>query len=75
MRLTDAQYERIAPMLPTPRGKSVVHHRQVMDARSLDSKIIKLHADGSGAPRKRIVAWRLTSQRPDLSPRLGEGTC
>ena len=32
MRLTDAQYERIAPMLPTPRGKLTSSQRQVMDA-------------------------------------------
>ena len=109
MRLTDAQYERIAPLLSTPRGKLTVPQRQVMDALfyiakegctwrglppefgpwhpiymrlnrwakagvlervvtelqrdrlagleldalSLDSTIIQLHADGTGALRKR----------------------
>lgn len=108
MELTDAQYERIAPLLPTPRGSYRIPHRQVLnallfvakeggtwrclperfgnwhtiyvrlnrwakrgvlervfeelqrdrlesltlDALSLDSTIIKLHADGSGARRK-----------------------
>ncbi|MCY3786537.1 MAG: transposase [bacterium] len=107
--MTDAQYERIAPLLPTPGGKSTVAQRQVMDALwhiakegcswpglppefgpwhtmyfrlnrwakagvqervvaelqrdqlaglelealSLDSTIIKLHADGAGALRTR----------------------
>ena len=109
MELTDAQYERIAPLLPKPRGSLTIPHRQALDALlyvakqgctwrglptyygnwhtvyvrlnrwakrgvlqrvfaelqrdqvesldldvlSLDSTIIKLHADGSGALRKR----------------------
>ena len=32
MRLTDAQYERVAPLLPIPRGKLRVPQRQVLDA-------------------------------------------
>ena len=109
MRLTDTQYERVAPLLPLPRGKLTVPQRQVLDALfyiakegctwralpaefgpwhtiymrlnrwakagvlarvlselqrdqlaaleldalCLDSTIIKLHADGAGALRKR----------------------
>ena len=109
MELTDAQYERIAPLLPKPRGSLNIPHRQALnallyvakegctwrglperfgnwhtvyvrvnrwakrgvlervfaelqgdqlqsldlEALSLDSTIIKLHADGSGALRKR----------------------
>ena len=109
MELTDAQYERIAPLLPKPRGSLTIPHRQALnallyvgkegctwrglpprfgnwhtvyvrvnrwakrgvlervwrelqgdqgaarhlEALSLDSTIIKLHAAGSGAPRKR----------------------
>ena len=109
MELTDAQYERIAPLLPRPRGSLLIPHRQALNALlyvakegctwrglpahfgnwhtvyvrlnrwakrgvlervfgelqrdqmasrhlvalSLDSTIIKLHADGSGARRKR----------------------
>ena len=108
MELTDAQYERIAPMLPKPRGSLNIPHRQALnallyvakegctwrglpehfgnwhtvyvrvnrwakrgvlervfgelqrdqlesldlEALSLDSTIIKLHADASGALRK-----------------------
>ncbi len=107
MELTDAQYARIAPYLPTPSGHTKLGHRQVLnallfvaengckwrslpasfgnwhtiyvrlnrwakqgvlervfaelqhellaqldcDALSLDSTIIKLHPDGSGARR------------------------
>lgn len=32
MRLADAQYERVAPLLPLPRGKLTVPQRQVLDA-------------------------------------------
>ncbi len=32
MTLTDAQYERVAPLLPTPRGKLTIPPRQVLDA-------------------------------------------
>ena len=32
MTLTDAQYERVAPLLPTPRGKLTIPQRQVLDA-------------------------------------------
>lgn len=32
IRLTDAQYERIAPLLPTPRGKLTVLQRQLIYA-------------------------------------------
>lgn len=32
MRLTDAQYERIAPLLPLPSRKLTVPQRQVLDA-------------------------------------------
>ncbi len=32
MKLTDAQYERVAPLLPLPRGKLTVPQRQVLDA-------------------------------------------
>ena len=63
MRLTDAQYERVAPLLSLPRGKLTVPQRQVLDALCLDSTIIKLHADGVGALRNR------DARRPD--PRAG----
>ena len=109
MELTDAQYARIEPLLPTPRGSLTIPPRQVLnalfyvakegctwrglpaefgnwhtiyvrlnrwakrgvlarivaelqrdqmagrdlDVLSLDSTIIKLHAAGSGAPRKK----------------------
>ncbi len=44
-------------LLPTPRGKLTVPQRDQLPrlelvARSLDSTIIKLHARGTGAPRK-----------------------
>ena len=107
MELTDAQYERIAPLLPKPRGSLRIPHRQALNALlylakegcswralperfgpwhtvymrmnrwaragvlervwaelereqppeegetlSLDSTIIKLHPDASGAPRR-----------------------
>lgn len=108
MELTDAQYERIAPLLPKPRGSLSIPHRQALnallyvakngctwrglptyygnwhtvyvrlnrwakrgvlqrvfaelqqdqmafldlDVLSLDSTIIQLHPDGSGARRK-----------------------
>ena len=32
MELTDAQYERIAPLLPKPRGKLTIPERQVLNA-------------------------------------------
>lgn len=32
MRLADAQYERITPLLPTRRGRLTVPQRQAMDA-------------------------------------------
>ena len=32
MELTDAQYERIAPLLPKPRGSLNIPHRQALNA-------------------------------------------
>ena len=32
MELTDAQYARIAPLLPKPRGKLTIPERQVLNA-------------------------------------------
>ena len=32
MELTDAQYERVAPLLPKPRGKLTIPERQVLNA-------------------------------------------
>ena len=32
MRLTDAQYERVAPLLPLPRCKLIAPQRQMLDA-------------------------------------------
>ncbi len=127
MELSDAQYERIAPLLPKPRGSLSVPHRQALNALlyvakegcswrglpehfgnwhtvyvrlnrwakrgvlervlgefqhahvgsltletlSLDSTIIKLHADGSGARRKggaRRSGARAAAGRPSSTP-------
>ena len=65
--LTDEQFERIAPLLPGPRGNTRLAQRQVLhallymaeqptaqdwDALSLDSTIIQLHPDASGTRRR-----------------------
>ena len=128
MELSDAQYERIAPLLPKPRGSLSIPHRQALnallymakegctwrglpeqfgnwhtvyvrlnrwakrgmverllselqhdclegltlDTLSLDSTIIKLHADGSGALRKRGHSNRaLTRWMDNEAPRPG----
>ena len=127
MELSDAQYERIAPLLPKPRGSLSIPHRQALNALlyvakegcswralperfgnwhtvyvrlnrwakrgvlervlgelqrdhvgsltletlSLDSTIIKLHADGSGARRKggpRRSGARVAAGRPSSTP-------
>ena len=127
MELSDAQYERIAPLLPKPRGSLSIPHRQALNALlyvakegcswrglpehfgnwhtvyvrlnrwakrgvlervlgelqrdhvgsltletlSLDSTIIKLHADGSGARRKggaRRSGARAAAGRPSSTP-------
>ena len=127
MELSDAQYERIAPLLPKPRGSLSIPHRQALNALlyvakegcswrglperfgnwhtvyvrlnrwaklgvlkrvlgelqhdhvgsltletlSLDSTIIKLHADGSGACRKggpRRSGARAAAGRPSSTP-------
>ena len=127
MELIDAQYERIAPLLPKPRGKLTIPERQVLnallylaeqdckwralperfgpwhtiymrlnrwakagvlarvlaelqqelltelnwDALSLDSTIIKLHSDATGAPNKggaKRSVVRAGAGRPSSTP-------